>query len=215
MSLIKPCKNNLPQGTRCLLALMLMTGLFMVISQAQGLPEDRLQAINIESDRASRNDKTGLTIYEGSVILTQGSINIRADKITVHSKANKVSKIVCIGEPAHYHQQPEPDAGLVIARANTIEYHLDRDAITLRKNASLDQEGTVLKGEIINYDLKEELIEARGDEKGTGRIQMVIPPSQQQEGANQAPEPAAPGANIKDKASVSTSTPESTGSPAP
>ena len=69
----------------------------MAISQAQALPEDRLQAINIESDRASRNDKTGLTIYEGSVVLTQGSINIRADKITVHSKANKVSRIVCIG----------------------------------------------------------------------------------------------------------------------
>lgn len=190
MSLIKPRKNTPATGARRLLASLLVIGLVMPLSRALGLPDDRVQAINIESDRASRNDKTGLTVYEGSVVMTQGSINIRADKITVYSTANKVSRIVCVGKPAHYQQQPEPDAALVIARANTIEYHLERDTITLRKNASLDQNGTVLKGEIINYDLKQELIEARGDEQGSGRIQMVIPPSQQLDGTDKTPEPA-------------------------
>lgn len=186
MSLIKSRQNSSHFDARRLLAISLITALQLPISSALALPDDRAQAINIESDRASRNDKTGLTVYEGSVELNQGSIKIHADKITVHSTKNQVSRIVCTGEPAHYQQQPEPDSALVIARANTIEYHLDRDTITLRKNASLDQKGAILKGEIINYDLKKELIEARGDEQGSGRIQMVIPPNQQADDSEQA-----------------------------
>ncbi|RLA47666.1 MAG: lipopolysaccharide transport periplasmic protein LptA [Gammaproteobacteria bacterium] len=145
------------------------------------LPSDRQQPINIESDRAQRNDKTGITTYEGAVNIIQGTINIRADKVTVHTVEGKVSKIVCIGVPAHYQQQPEPEDGLVIARANTIRYELNKDMITLITNASLTQAGSTLTGELINYDLIQELVEARGDISGKQRIKMVIPPSQQQE----------------------------------
>ena len=145
------------------------------------LPNDHQQAISIESDRAQRNDKTGLTIYEGAVNMIQGTINIKADKITVYSTQNKVSKIVCVGTPAHYQQQPELNGGLVTARANTIEYQLSKDVITLITNASLSQQGSTLKGDVINYDLKAELVEARGDTTGKKRIQMIIPPSQQQD----------------------------------
>lgn len=192
MSLIKSRQHNSYPGASRLLVIALIVALPLPVSSALALPDDRAQAINIESDRASRNDKTGLTVYEGSVELNQGSIKINADKITVHSAGNKVSRIVCSGEPARYQQQPEPDSGLVIARANTIEYYLDRDTITLRKNASLDQNGAILKGEIINYDLTKELIEARGDDKGSGRIQMVIPPNQQADGSTKTVPPKTP-----------------------
>ncbi len=150
------------------------------LSLAFALPSDRKQPISIESDRAQRNDKTGLTIYQGAVNIVQGTIHIKADKVTVQAIGNKVSMIVSTGTPAHYQQQPEPDGGLITARANTIEYHLDKDVITLIKNASLSQDGSTLKGDRINYDLKKELVEAHGDITGKQRIQMIIPPSQQQ-----------------------------------
>ncbi len=140
------------------------------------LPSDRQKPIVIESDRAQHNDKTGVTVYQGSVVITQGTIRIRADKVSVNSMGNKVTKIVCTGKPAHYQQQPRPDAKLVTARANTIEYHLSKDAITLLGAASLEQEGSTLKGERINYDLQAELVEATGSATGNRRIQMVIPP---------------------------------------
>ncbi len=160
--------------------LFVVTALLATATNTLALPTDHLQAISIESDRVQRNDKTGLTIYEGAVNMIQGTINIKADKITVHTAQDKVSKIVCLGTPAHYQQQPELDSGLVTARANTIEYRLDQDVIVLTKDASLSQDGSTLKGDVINYDLKNELVEARGDITGKQRIQMVIPPNQQQ-----------------------------------
>lgn len=143
------------------------------------LPSDRQQPINIESDRALRNDRTGVTVYEGAVNIVQGTINIRADQVTVYMAQNKVSKIVCKGEPAHYQQQIEADSDLVTAQANTIEYYLDTDMISLIDAAHLHQEGSTLKGDRIDYDITGEMVEARGDISGKQRIQMVIPPNQQ------------------------------------
>ncbi len=190
--LTQPCLARFQAFAR-LCALIAALATFLITPATFALPSDPEQAINIESDRVQRNDKTGLTVYEGTVHMIQGSMNIKADKVTLHTTNNKVSKIICIGKPAHYQQQPELDGGLVVARASTIEYHLDRDVINLIKDASLDREGSTLTGDIINYDLKAELIEARGDDTGKRRIQMVIPPSQQrnpsaQQSQNPAPE---------------------------
>jgi len=146
----------------------------------QALPADRTQPIEIESDRAERHEKLGRTIYAGGVVITQGTIQIKADKVTVTNLGNKVAKIVCVGTPAHYQQQPAADKGLIIARASTIEYSLDKNQISLIKNASLEQNGSTISGELIEYDLPKELVKAQGDLTGRQRIQMVIPPSAHQ-----------------------------------
>lgn len=153
----------------------------LVASSAWALPDDRHQAIEIQSNSAIREEKKGLTVYEGNVTIRQGSMLIRADRVSVHTTGNQVSKIICIGKPAHYEQQPKPGDKPVTAKGNTIEYHLDRDVIHLIANASLEQAGSTLTGERIDYDLKEEVIKARGDSSGDQRIRMVIPPSQQKE----------------------------------
>ncbi len=153
----------------------------LATTAALGLPDDRHQAIEIQSQNAVREEKQGLTIYQGDVTISQGSILIRADKVTVHSAGNQVSKIICTGTPAHYQQQLKPGDKPVVARANTIEYLLDQDVINLVTNASLEQDGATLTGERIDYDLKQEIIKARGDASGSQRIRMVIPPNQQKD----------------------------------
>ena len=163
-----------------ILPALLLTGM-RAASAAVALPDDRHQAIEIQSRSAIREEKRGLTVYEGDVTIRQGSILIRADKVTVITTGDQVSRIVCTGNPAHYQQQPKPGDKPVIARANTIEYLLDQDIIQLIANASLEQAGATLSGERIDYDLKQEIIKARGDASGNQRIRMVIPPNQQKE----------------------------------
>lgn len=147
---------------------------------AVALPGDRNKPINIESDQAERNDKLGTTVYNGNVVIVQGTIKIKGNKVTVYSRGNKVNKIVCIGTPAHYQQIPKPNDKLMVARASTIEYQLAGDKIVLIKNASLAQNGSTITGERINYNLKEEVVRATSNKKTGKRIKMVIPPSNQQ-----------------------------------
>ncbi len=164
-----------------LFALVAMLGALVVGAPAGALPDDRDQAIEIRAREAVREEKKGLTVYEGNVTIRQGSILIRADKVSVYVEEGKVSRIEAVGQPAHYQQQPEPDSGLIIARARTIEYRLNNDFIHLVGEANLEQEEATLSGERIDYDLEEEVIHARGGDNGEDeRIRMVIPPSQQE-----------------------------------
>jgi len=158
--------------------LLCLLGGLIIATPALALPSDRQATITVEADRAQINEKTGITDYQGSVIIKQGSMLIEADQVTIHSTDGQANKIICIGKPAHYQQQPKPEDGLVNAHANTIEYYLDTEIITLIKNASLEQQGSILKGNHINYDLKAELVEARGSDNSQERVHMVIPASQ-------------------------------------
>ncbi|MDB4000999.1 lipopolysaccharide transport periplasmic protein LptA [bacterium] len=148
---------------------------------ALALPDDRTQTITIESNSAERDQKTGLTQYQGNVVINQGSLVIEADQVTVYYKDNKVSRIVCLGLPASYQQQAAADGGLIIAKAETIVYLLAEDEINLKSNAVLSRNGTLIKGDSINYDLENETWKAKGNQRGEQkRIQLVIPPSTQE-----------------------------------
>jgi len=148
---------------------------------ALALPDDRTQTITIESNSAERDQKTGLTQYQGNVVINQGSLVIEADQVTVYYKDNKVSRIVSLGLPASYQQQAAEDGGLIIAKAETIVYLLAEDEINLKSNAVLSRNGTLIKGDSINYDLENETWKAKGNQRGEQkRIQLVIPPSTQE-----------------------------------
>jgi lipopolysaccharide export system protein LptA len=149
---------------------------------ALSLTEDRSQPITIEADSAERNENTGLTEYRGNVIIRQGSVIINADRVSIYYSDNKVSRIVSLGKPASYQQQQLSDDGLMTARGEIIEYMLATDKINLQKNASLSRNGTLIKGDSITYDLENETWKAKGNNRGEQkRIQLVIPPSTQEE----------------------------------
>lgn len=145
------------------------------------LINDRSDTITIESNSAERDEKTGLTQYQGNVVIKQGSLIIEADKVTVYYLNNRVSRILCLGLPASYQQQAAEDGGLIVAKAETIEYILADDEINLKTGAVLSRNGTLIKGDSINYDLKNETWKAKGNNRGEQkRIQLVIPPSTQE-----------------------------------
>ena len=143
------------------------------------LASDKEQPIHISSDSAERNEKKGITIYTGSVQMEQGTLRIDADKVVIHSVNNEISKIVATGKPAEYRQKPSPQKQMVIAKGDTIEYMLDVEKLFLINNASLRQnDGTIMTGKRIDYDIKESLVKAESSKTNTknDRIHMVIQP---------------------------------------
>ena len=159
---------------------VLLVSMFLSAA-AVALPDDREKTISIESDSAERNEKTGLTVYSGNVIISQGSILIEADQITLHYQGSKISRIECTGTPASYQQKPQAEGAMLVARAEHIDYLLADDQIILKRNAVLSRNGTIIKGDSIDYDLKNETWKAKGNDLGEQkRIQLVIPPSVQE-----------------------------------
>ena len=85
------------------------------------LQDDRKAPIKVVSDRAEQNEKDGTAIYQGSVVVRQGSIIIHADKVTIVTDIEDGDRIVCVGNPAKYQQIINTADGLVLASANTIQ----------------------------------------------------------------------------------------------
>ena len=144
---------------------------------AKALEDDADQPIHITTDEALRDEKTGRTVYEGNVELVQGTIRIYADRITFYHVENEAERIVAEGEPARYQQQPEPDAPLLHAHGDTIEYFRDEDRVQLRENAQVEQDGQLVTGDQIDYFIRDQLVKAASEPSDTNsRVKVVIPP---------------------------------------
>jgi lipopolysaccharide export system protein LptA len=57
-------------------------------ASAFALPSDRNQPISLVADRATYNDKTGITTYTGNVVIEQGTMKLQADSIVAQLNSN-------------------------------------------------------------------------------------------------------------------------------
>lgn len=173
-------------------AIIAMLVLCLAISQpALSLPDDREKAIQITADRAMRDEKKGLTIYSGNVVLDQGSLHISADKIIVFRINEEGDKIVATGQPALVQQQPAVDEELMRAHAEVIEYFKAEDRLRLRSGAQIEQGGSTVKGNIIDYYINAQLVKAGSDKtREDSRVTTIIPASklEKSEGESDAAE---------------------------
>ncbi|WP_018013859.1 lipopolysaccharide transport periplasmic protein LptA [Teredinibacter turnerae] len=146
---------------------------------ADALPDDRLQDLSISADSAELDDLNGTTTYAGSVIVEQGSMKIRAEKVVIYGRKDTYSRVVATGTPARLSQVPKPGQEPVTARANRMEYQITSETLILLDNAAFRQEGTSLSGNRIEYDVKKAVVRAGGKADAEGddrRVRMVIPP---------------------------------------
>ncbi len=146
------------------------------------LPEDRDQPIHITADKALRDEKQGFTVYQGNVKMDQGSLHIEADRITIYHVTQEADKIVAEGKPARLQQQPAPDKGPIKARAETIQYFKLEERVRLLTNAHIEQDGSIVTGDSIDYFINEQLVRADSDsDSEDSRVQVVIPAQAVQE----------------------------------
>ncbi|MEM8499501.1 MAG: lipopolysaccharide transport periplasmic protein LptA [Pseudomonadota bacterium] len=154
-----------------------MCALLLLSAASLALDEDRKQPIRVKADSAERDDRQEITRYTGDVVIDQGSLNIVAQEVTMFGSTN-VSKIVATGTPARLRQRPQPDKGIVTARANQIEYTVASEVVTLQKNAYVEQDGTEVRGDEITYDMTRQIVRANGSSKTQGRVEIIIPPNE-------------------------------------
>ena len=162
----------------CAALLPLLFFLSGTVKTAWSLESDRDQPIQITADSAIRDEIAGETRYEGNVVLTQGSLIITADRLSISHRANDAERIVATGRPATLVQQPSQDQEPVDASANRIEYVLSQDLVRLLHDARVAQSGSTLSGERIDYLLRQRSVRAAGTkgDASKGRVQVVIPP---------------------------------------
>jgi lipopolysaccharide export system protein LptA len=123
-----------------------------------------------------RDEKAGYTVYSGDVVLTQGSLRIDADRLTIFHDREAADRVIAEGRPARMQQQPEIDQALVTARAGRIVYLKSTERVLLQEAAIIEQDGATVTGDSIEYFMAEQRVmadAAAGD--ADARVQVFIP----------------------------------------
>ncbi|MFT6681990.1 MAG: lipopolysaccharide export system protein LptA [Haliea salexigens] len=148
----------------------------LLASAAQALPSDREQPIRISADQALRDEREGYTEYTGNVRLQQGSLQIQANKLTIFHRQEAADRIVAEGSPARLQQQPATDKAVIHAAALSIEYFKSQERVKLSREARIEQEGSIVTGNTIDYFMAEQRVKAdAGRREDGGRVEVVIP----------------------------------------
>lgn len=167
--------RNLPvmlQLTKALPMVLILS--LPVVSHA--LPSDANQPIKLLADKATYSERTGVTSYSGNVIITQGTLKLTADNITVDlSKNRSIDSAVATGRPATMQQVITQEKGLAKGQANRIDYNAVTGIVTLTGNAHLVQNGASFAGNVIRYSLKAGDVEATAG--NSQRVELVFPPN--------------------------------------
>ncbi len=156
-------------------AILLLLIPFYTLS-AWGLESDSQQPIYIDSDTASYDEKSGVSIYSGKVIYKQGSLQVNSDVMTFYIKDGEVIKIVVTGKPVVFKQTPGAGKEDVNGRALIGEYYPPTAKLLFIKQAVVWQGGNKSSSDFIEYDTKNSVIKAGDSANGSKRVHTVFEP---------------------------------------
>ncbi|MES9857624.1 MAG: lipopolysaccharide transport periplasmic protein LptA [Sedimenticola sp.] len=143
-------------------------------SLTQALQSDKNQPTYIEADSVEMDDGKGVSIYKGSVVMTQGSIRFNADKVVVTQRTDKADQITATGTPVRFQQEMDDNAGMVKGRSKRVEYEADSEILYLINDAQLTQNKDTFTSDRITYDRAKAVVKAGASAKGKERVRVTI-----------------------------------------
>jgi len=188
-------KNRVSSMPLTLFFAVLIVIFAFITPRAFALDTDADQPISVLAQSAEFNPDQGLAIYTGNVEIEQGSLKVKAHKVTVYRKPDgSMDKIIAEGqseERVHMQQKPNPNDPVVHAYAMRIDYLTDAQQVDLNRQAQLENGQDRFTGERILYHLQTKRIQAWGQraeqntdntkkdegQDGEGRVKIILFPN--------------------------------------
>lgn len=163
---------------------------------------DRFKPLNVEADQPGRIDLLNQhVVFNGNVVVTKGTMTIRAGRIEVRETPEGYHSAVAIGaanKPATFRQKRDGVDEWIEGEAERLEYDGKTDTIRFVTNAAVRRlrGSTVadeIAGNVVSYDSIGEVFSVSGGAASTptnpgGRVRAVLTP---REGSAAAAEAAA------------------------
>ena len=177
---------------------LLCTAMLGFSNQVFAEAADREKPIDLEADTVKVDDAKQTSTYSGKVILKQGTLIIRADKLIVREDNAGFQHSTSTGNPTTFKQKREGKNEYMEGSAQRIEYDGRMDKVQLYGKAWVKRGEDIVHGEYISYDANAEYAEVIGGAKTadgkttSGRVHAVIQPKNKK-----AASPEQPASNTK------------------
>jgi len=149
---------------------------------------DRDKPVHLEADRATVENANRTSVFTGNVVLTQGTLIIRADKMVVKEDASGFRHATAFGNLVSFRQKRDGKDEYIEGWSERMEYDGKADKVQLFKKARLKRGQDEVEGDYISYDAVSEFFQVTGGNEKTdtqaspaGRVRIVIQPKNKQE----------------------------------
>jgi len=141
---------------------------------------DSTKPIEIEANRMSADDARRMNVFEGNVVVTRGTLNIRADRIVVRQDTEGNQYATATGNPVRFRQRqdpkpPEKEGAWMDGEAKRIEIDEKSGKIELFEEARVNRGGDEVKGNYILVDQRSDFFTVTPG-RGEGRVRATIQP---------------------------------------
>jgi lipopolysaccharide export system protein LptA len=159
---------------------------------AQAEKADRFKPLNVEADLPGKIDLLNqFVVFNGNVVVTKGTMTIRANRIEVRESPDGYHTAVAFGTPgqhATFRQKRDTPDEYIAGDAERLEYDGKSDVIRFVNNASVkrlrgSETSDEISGNLVTYDAGTEVFNVTGGAPATasnpgGRVRAVLTPKE-------------------------------------
>jgi lipopolysaccharide export system protein LptA len=128
---------------------------------------DREKPITFTSDDGEVNYEKRTGSLRGNVVITQGTMTIRANRIDFKQNADNSLSATVFGTPLAFRQKRDGAEGYYEGWAQRAEYDGQKEQLELFDNAILKRGADEIRSNFISYNAATELFKAEGRAPGT------------------------------------------------
>jgi lipopolysaccharide export system protein LptA len=187
-----PLVRRSTRPERLLTALTVLLAVLLPGAAAHAERADHDKPINIEADNMTYDDLKQVNVFIGHVVLTKGTILIKADRVVVTQDPQGYQYAVGTedsGGLAYFRQKRDGVDEYIEGNAEKLDYDGKRDFTTLTNRATvrrlqgLSKVVDTVSGDVITYDGQKDFYTASSNGNstasgsGTGRVRAMLAPS--------------------------------------
>ena len=164
----------------------------LAASPVQAEKADRFKPLNVEADLPGKIDLLNQhVVFNGNVVVTKGTMTIRASRIEVRESPDGYHTAVAFGSPsqhATFRQKRDAPDEYIAGDAERLEYDGKSDVIRFVNNASVrrlrgSETSDEISGNLVTYDSGTEVFNVTGGAPATasnpgGRVRAVLTPKE-------------------------------------
>jgi lipopolysaccharide export system protein LptA len=157
-----------------------------IAAPAHAEKADRAKPIHLEADRVTVDDAKQVANFTGNVVLSQGTLLMRGERMEVRQDRDGFRHGVMWGKPAYFRQKREGFDDYIEGWAERVEYDGRADKVQMFDRAILKRGQDEVRGSYISYDSNTEFFQVEGATKsaaakaGDTRVRVIMQPKPKQ-----------------------------------
>ena len=141
---------------------------------------DKDKPTQIEANRMQSDETRRMNIFEGNVVVTKGTLTVRAERLVVRQDAEGYQATTATGAPVRFRQRQDPKDGKEGAwmdgEALRLEIDDRKSTIELFDSARVNRDGDEVTGNYIFVDQRSDYFSVSSGKGTPGRVKAIIQP---------------------------------------